>query len=53
MHCSFAMGAWAQWGLGDELMVRVNARALVHPTFTIIWTVGEVQGVRMSDGTGL
>jgi hypothetical protein len=44
----------AQRRFGDESVLHINAHTLlVHPTFAIVWVVGEIEGVLLSWGCRL
>ncbi len=48
-HSVWALKCGAQWGLGNETVLHVNAHALlIHPTFSIIRVVCKVRGVFLS-----
>jgi hypothetical protein len=48
-HSVWALKRGAQWGLGDETVLHVNAHALlIHPTLSIIRVACEVGGIFQS-----
>src|SRR6266576_3496386 len=48
-HSVWAFKCGAQWGLGNETVLHVNAHTLlIHPTFSIIRIVCKVRGIFLS-----
>jgi hypothetical protein len=48
-HLTWALKCGAQWGLGNESVLHVDAYALlIHPAFSVIRIVGEVWGIFLS-----
>ena len=48
-HLTWALECGAQWGLGNESVLHINAHALlIHPAFSIIRIVGKVWGIFLS-----